>query len=223
MARRPLEREQLSLDGGRRTTQLMRDSLGSRALQMRRFLSLLLCVVPAACRVQPHIRALACPSGAWRSVTTPDSAATFCLAPDYAPVAGSLGAGMRWARGSLGDSSYAFLTVDVLDSSAAALEWGSPPRPKPFRAQRDSTVLHAIAAESVVVHRDHVDRWDVDVETGLISGGEVGFHRQPALRAVWPVASGRWVLVQGFASTPGELEVHRAMLRTLHVIGGGSQ
>ena len=29
MARRPLEREQVCLDGGRRTTQLMRDSLGS--------------------------------------------------------------------------------------------------------------------------------------------------------------------------------------------------
>ena len=28
MARRPLEREEVSLDGGRRTTQLMRDSLG---------------------------------------------------------------------------------------------------------------------------------------------------------------------------------------------------
>ena len=29
MARRPLERERIYLDGGRRTTQLMRDSLGS--------------------------------------------------------------------------------------------------------------------------------------------------------------------------------------------------
>jgi len=29
VARRPLEREQVYLDGGRRTTQLMRDSLGS--------------------------------------------------------------------------------------------------------------------------------------------------------------------------------------------------
>ena len=30
MARRPLEKEGICLDGGRRTTQLMRDSLGSR-------------------------------------------------------------------------------------------------------------------------------------------------------------------------------------------------
>ena len=34
MARRPLEREQVYLDGGRRTTQLMRDSLGSTAHTM---------------------------------------------------------------------------------------------------------------------------------------------------------------------------------------------
>jgi len=30
VARRPLERERIDLDGGRRTTQLMRDSLGRR-------------------------------------------------------------------------------------------------------------------------------------------------------------------------------------------------
>jgi len=34
VARRPLEREQISLDGGRRTTQLMRDSLGSNGYNM---------------------------------------------------------------------------------------------------------------------------------------------------------------------------------------------
>ena len=33
MARRPLERERVYLDGGRRTTQLMRDSLGGTPVQ----------------------------------------------------------------------------------------------------------------------------------------------------------------------------------------------
>lgn len=130
---------------------------------------------------------------------------------------------MRWARGTLRDSSYAFFTVAVLDSAAAAQEWGSPPRPKPFGGPHDSTVLHALATESLTVHREHVDRWDVDVETALISGGQVGFHRQPALRAVWPVAGGRWVLVQGFASTLGELEIHRAMLHTLRIMDAGPE
>ena len=38
MARRPPERERICLDGGRRTTQLMRDSLGANVLsQLRRF------------------------------------------------------------------------------------------------------------------------------------------------------------------------------------------
>ena len=190
---------------------------------MQRLVSLLVCVAPVACRGQPPARALACPSGAWRPVATPDSAAAFCLAPGYAPVPGSLGVGMRWARGAPGDSGYAFLSVDVLDSAAAALEWGTPPRPKPFGVPRDSTALHALAAESVTVHRERIDRWDVEVETAFISGGQVGFRRQPALRAVWPVAGGRWVLVQGFASTPDELAMHLAMLHTLHVTGGGSE
>ena len=35
VARRPLEREPVYLDGGRRTTQLMRDSLGSRMTELR--------------------------------------------------------------------------------------------------------------------------------------------------------------------------------------------
>ena len=40
MARRPLERERVCLDGGRRTTQLMRDSLGSAdELTMKQVLS----------------------------------------------------------------------------------------------------------------------------------------------------------------------------------------
>lgn len=190
---------------------------------MHRFVSLLCCIAPVACRGQPHPLALACPSSAWRPVATPDNAALFCLAPGYAPVPGSLGVGMRWARGTPRDSSYAFLTVAVLDSAAAALEWGTPPSPKPFGDPRDSAVLHALTTESLTVHREHVDRWDVDVETAVISDGAVGFHRQPALRAVWPVAGGRWVLVQGFASTLGELEIQRTMLHTLRVLDDGPE
>jgi len=152
---------------------------------MQRLVSLLVYVAPVACRGQPPARALAGPSGAWRPVATPDSAAAFCLAPGYAPVPGSLGVGIGWARGAPGDSDYAFLSVDVLDSAAAALKWGTPPRPKPFGVPR----------------------------AAFISGGPVGFRRQPALRAVWPVAGGRWVLVQGFASTPDELAMHPILVR----------
>ena len=42
MARRPLEKEGLYLDGGRRTTQLMRDSLGSMSTDLTQFAMLTL-------------------------------------------------------------------------------------------------------------------------------------------------------------------------------------
>ena len=46
MARRPLEREWIDPDGGRRTTQLMRDSLGSLPNNMRRYHYLLAVLLP---------------------------------------------------------------------------------------------------------------------------------------------------------------------------------
>ncbi len=42
MARRPLERERIDLDGGRRTTQLIRDSLGGKAMEQAAILAVCL-------------------------------------------------------------------------------------------------------------------------------------------------------------------------------------
>jgi hypothetical protein len=113
----------------------------------------------------------------------------------------------------VGDSGYAFLSVKVLDSAAAADEWGTPPRPRTLRTPRDTTVLHALTAESVTVHREDVDGWHVEVETAIVTGGP-GFSRQPFLRAVWPLPGGRW------ASAPRELDTQQAMLRTVHLARG---
>ena len=57
MVRRPLERERVGLDGGRRTTQLMRDSLGGaqgpfRMFDRHRSISVLLVILIAACAAQ---------------------------------------------------------------------------------------------------------------------------------------------------------------------------
>ena len=49
MARRPLEKELVHLDGGRRTTQLMRDSLGSKRMH-RIFLLLFWTALVVSCR-----------------------------------------------------------------------------------------------------------------------------------------------------------------------------
>ena len=73
MARRPLEREQVYLDGGRRTTQLMRDSLGGDFSQVAS-----VGVTLPATRLMPllvssaSLLALAC--AGWRRIpTTSDS------------------------------------------------------------------------------------------------------------------------------------------------------
>jgi len=55
VARRPLERERVYRDGGRRTTQLMRDSLGGTRMtiaQIRLLLSVMACVAPGAAAAQ---------------------------------------------------------------------------------------------------------------------------------------------------------------------------
>jgi len=55
VARRPLEREGVCLDGGRRTTQLMRDSLGgTRTPLMRYLIPPLMAALLHACAAGPH-------------------------------------------------------------------------------------------------------------------------------------------------------------------------
>ena len=55
MARRPLERERVCLDGGRRTTQLMRDSLGS-PLVIRAWIPVFTAASIAGCAAAPGPR-----------------------------------------------------------------------------------------------------------------------------------------------------------------------
>jgi hypothetical protein len=52
VARRPLERERIGLDGGRRTTQLMRDSLGSSAMRGSLTQALVIAGVALSCHQQ---------------------------------------------------------------------------------------------------------------------------------------------------------------------------
>ena len=129
-----------------------------------RLAALLLCLVVAACEAASPAQRLACGEAAWRPMLTSDGAVALCIAPGYAPQGDSA----RWARGSVGDTAYAWLSVRVLDSAEAALEWGTPPHPASFRAPYDSTVLHAIRPESVVVRRERLDGAAVEVETGRI-------------------------------------------------------
>jgi hypothetical protein len=177
---------------------------------MRRSALLLALLAAVACRGRTVASAPTCADPAWRPAYTPDSSVALCLAPGYA----AAGQGRRWARGTVGDSSYAWLTVAVLDSAAAADEWGVPPALPSFRRPTDPGALHATRADSVAVSRESIGGRAVEVETALVSGGQAGLRRHPALRAVWPLPGGRWALAQGFAERPAELQTLGAMLRT---------
>ena len=166
----------------------------------------------AGCTKERSAPDLAC-DVAWRAMRTPDGAVALCVAPGYAAVGDSA----RWARGQPHDSTYAWLSVRVVDPAEAANEWGSPPRPPSFREPVDTMMLHVLRAESVSVHREHVDGVTVEVETARVSGGQAGFDREPAIRAVWALSGGRWALAQGFTRQPSELATLRAMLRTVWV------
>ena len=171
-----------------------------------------------ACTRPPALAAPACPDETWRPAATSDSTIALCLAPGFA----STGEGRRWARGKVGDSSYAWLTVVILDSVEAEDEWGSPPVPRSFRAASPPAgTIHALTAESIAVYRDTVDGQPVEVETALISGGFADLRRQPAIRAAWRLPSGRWVLAQGLADRPAEIDILRAMLRTVKLAADG--
>jgi hypothetical protein len=75
VARRPLEREQVYLDGGRRTTQLMRDSLGAGIVKLSISpLPFLLATLLVACAQQTRYLPLK-PDPVWRCyLLDPDSA-----------------------------------------------------------------------------------------------------------------------------------------------------
>ncbi len=179
---------------------------------MRRIYLIGMIAILSGCRSRTSAPiAISCDTTALRVTFTPDSAAALCLPPSYQAREGS----RLWARGTVEDAGYAWLSVAVLDSSAAADEWGVPPQPRSFRRRDPPGVLHAITAESVTVHREVVETRPVDVEIALISGGAMGASRQPALRAAWPLEGGRWVLVQGQSANPAMLDSLRGLLRTI--------
>jgi len=178
----------------------------------RRYALALVLAVITCCGGAPE-RPPRCAIANWRRVESRDSLVSLCVPPGFARTS----SGHRWARGTAGQSDYLWLTVSVLDSADAISEWGSPPKPSSMRVPGDSSVPDFVRAESVVVHYDTVDGRLVAVETGLLTGGVVGFYRAPAIRTAWQLPRGRWGLAQGFAERPGQLDTIRAMTQTIHV------
>jgi hypothetical protein len=164
-----------------------------------------------ACSDAPRpIPTASCATVAWRSAPAADSTVALCAPAGFRAAR----VRARWVRGRVTDSAYAWLSVALLDSAAAAAEWGTGPLPS-FTRPVDTTRLHALRAESVATSREHIAGQDVSVETARVSGGQAGLPPQPALRAVWPRPGHGYVLAQGFAERPADLDTLRLMLRTI--------
>src|SRR5258707_6189186 len=122
-------------------------------------------LVAVGCRHGAPPLNVTCPTVTWRSVRTPDGQVGLCLPPDFHPIDSA----RWWARGEPIDSNYASFSLDILDSAQAAVEWGSPVRPRSFRDPVDSTRLHAVFAESVATRTLAVDGRSIQDETAPLS------------------------------------------------------
>jgi hypothetical protein len=171
-----------------------------------------------ACRASnaPAIT-LHCPPATTATVTR-DSSAGLCLPAEFQRHRPDVDIGRdAWTRGAPGAGSYAYLSLHVLDSAEAAHEWGVPPRPRPLRESDGPDAVDGVTTDSVVSHRTNIGGRAVDVETGLITGGFNGMHRQPHVRAVWPVGDGRWVIIQGQSKSPQTVDSLRAVISSVQV------
>lgn len=179
---------------------------------MRAFAIAATLVIAAACRSGSPTLPVACPDSTWRTTHTPNGRVALCLPPRFRTVDST----RRWARSEPVDSDFVSFSFAVLDSTEAVDEWGSPPRSRKLGDAVDTTKLHAVVADSVMITRTMVDGRGIDVETALASGG-IGMHRQPLLLAVWPLSRGRRALAQGFATNARNLDLARQMLATVRL------
>jgi hypothetical protein len=195
-----------------RTCRTLAASVGSRYrhYDMRPVATAVFLMLSSACARATPAASATCSEPSWRSSHSADSTVALCAPPQFR-------AGddfPRWARGDATDSNFAVLSLHVLDSTAAAREWGPRARPRRFSEPTDTTQLHAVRADSVVNRIQSVDGRQVEVETARLTGG-IGFSNQAALLAFWWLPNGHLVLVQGLVSQPEDLEVLRAMVETL--------
>jgi hypothetical protein len=175
-------------------------------------LSFLACRPSSAPAVTLH-----CPPATISTVAR-DSSAGLCLPAGFQRLRPDVDIGRdAWKRGAPGAVSYAWISIHVLDSVEAAREWGVPPRPRPLRESDEPDAVDRVTTDSVVSHRTNIGGRAVDVETGLLTGGWNGMHRQPHVRAVWPVGDGRWVSVQGGGRTPQAVDSLRAVVSSVQV------
>lgn len=153
----------------------------------------------------------ACPSG-WYQAHTADMSMALCLPSSLVQRHQDSGEATIWERGEPISPKHVWLIIDVYADTTNDDPW------PPHLASRASCLADCATADSVVQHVDTLAGSVVQVETGLVSGGEPGFRRQPALTAGWTTSWGSRVRVFGIAVHGATLDTLRFALRTLKVI-----
>jgi len=153
----------------------------------------------------------ACPS-VWYQAHTAGRSMALCLPSSLVRRRHDFDEGAIWERSDFTSSEHVWLLIDVYADTTDDDSW------PPHLASRASCLADCATADSVVQHVDMLVGSVVQVETGLVSGGEPGFRRQPALTAGWTTAWGSRVRVSGPAAHGATLDTLRIALRSLTVI-----
>ena len=198
--RLPTRGDTLTGRGGWREAANLLDALVNRGFTVR--------AVRVSCGAS--IQELACPSS-WHQALTADLSMALCI-PSALQRRRVSDDEAIWERSDATSPEHVWLSIDVNADPATEDPW------PPHLAGRSSCLVDCVTVDSVVQHVDTLAGSVVQVETGLVSGGEPGLRRQPSLTAGWttPTASRVWVF--GLAAHGATLDTLRAALRTLTVI-----
>jgi hypothetical protein len=171
---------------------------------------LVVCAATSGCRSS---RAIAAEPSCVRETApawSPDSSFAICLPASFVSASGSeKDRHILWARGDVQSPSRAWLSISVDAEPKPDGAW------PPHLVTTASCLADCTTADSVMEHRDTLSTGVVTVETGLVTGGYLGFRRQPVLVAGWVLPSGARVWATGFVTRAAALDTLREALRTL--------
>ena len=177
-------------------------------MTIRWHLWLLTCAASLAACHPSHSSATAphC-SSSTRAVWSADSLIALCVPPDF--VAGNTGG---WGRHGVGTSFVDFLSLELVTWSRDSASFGQWP---PHIASGPNCFADCATADSVVLRADTIAGFQVRVESGLASGGEQGWRKQPFLVVGWTVNDSLRAYGYAWARHPATIDTLRALLGTV--------
>ena len=163
-------------------------------------------------RVERELPAPDCGLAEWRPQATPDSQAAFCVPPGWKNVRAS----GFWTFSP--DSVPAFAGEDRIHIqmwTSRDIVDNSPSGPPSLLRDMGYPCADCFDLAGFAVQWDTVGTRLIRVETARVTGGLSYVANKPALLAAWPVAEGRWLVVQGEAESDSALAQLRGILRTI--------